>query len=91
MRRDVLVPALLEADLKLPLAFRQIQAAGLVDWRGQSGHAGYELLYEAVERLLGPARVNGVPEPEPEPESIAPTDIPAAEVDSTPSPSRLAA
>jgi len=55
--RGCLVPALLDHSPRIPLAFRRIQAAGLVDWRGQVAHAGFESLVKAVVGFVGePAR-----------------------------------
>ena len=50
MRRRVLIPALLD-DVKMPLAFRGIQAANLVAWTGELSHAGFQQLTEAVAKV----------------------------------------
>jgi TIR domain len=52
MARGILVPVLIE-DVKQPLAFRQIQAASLVDWRGERDHGGFQQLLCTVCRLAG--------------------------------------
>lgn len=52
MARGVLVPALIEAVVP-PLAFRQIQAAPLMDWRGDLDHAGLQHLICSVCGLAG--------------------------------------
>jgi hypothetical protein len=49
--RQILVPVLIE-DVKPPLAFRQIQAAHLADWRGEREHYGFQHLLCTVCRLL---------------------------------------
>jgi formylglycine-generating enzyme required for sulfatase activity len=49
--RGILVPALLE-DVTIPLAFRQIQAANLVDWSGGMPSAGLDELAGAVLEVL---------------------------------------
>jgi hypothetical protein len=49
--RAILVPVLIE-DVKPPLAFRQIQAAHLADWRGEREHCGFQHLLCTVCRLL---------------------------------------
>jgi hypothetical protein len=51
-RRGVLVPVLID-DVKIPLEFRRIQAAWLVDWQGTLPHPGFEQLTEAVAAILG--------------------------------------
>jgi formylglycine-generating enzyme len=53
-RRGILVPALLD-DVKIPLAFRSMQAASLVDWSGALPHAGFERLARGVARKLSSA------------------------------------
>lgn len=52
LARGVLVPALIEA-VTPPLAFRQIQAAPLTDWRGDLDHAGFQQLLCTVCGLVG--------------------------------------
>ena len=52
--RGVLVPALLDQGVALPLAFRRIQAANLVDWHGEISDVGFEELAQAVsEKMSG--------------------------------------
>jgi len=51
-RRGVLVPVLID-DVKIPLEFRRIQAAWLVDWQGTLSHPGFGQLTEAVAAILG--------------------------------------
>jgi len=53
-QREILVPALLD-DVTIPLAFRRIQAANLVDWRGELPHAEFERLVLAVREVLSAA------------------------------------
>ena len=50
-QRGILVPALLE-DVTLPLAFRRIQAANLVDWSGAMPSARFDELAGAVSEVL---------------------------------------
>ncbi len=50
-RRGVLVPALIE-DVRIPLAFRRIQAADLVDWTGDEQAEGFAALVAAVRSKL---------------------------------------
>jgi formylglycine-generating enzyme required for sulfatase activity len=54
MRRRILVPALLD-DVIIPLAFRRIQAANLVDWSGVLPSAGFDELARAVSEVLSNA------------------------------------
>jgi hypothetical protein len=51
MRRGILIPVLIE-DVIIPLEFRRIQAAVLIDWDGKSPHAGVCKLVEAVIDFL---------------------------------------
>jgi TIR domain len=50
--RGILVPAFIE-NVKPPLAFRQIQAAPLADWRGDRDHPGFQQLLGTIRRLVG--------------------------------------
>jgi hypothetical protein len=66
-QRGILVPALLDA-VRVPLAFRQIHAANLVDWAGVSPHAEFDLLVSAVSDVLsrsaqGPDRARPISVP----------------------------
>jgi formylglycine-generating enzyme required for sulfatase activity len=51
-RRGILVPVLID-DVKIPLAFRLIQAADLRDWDGTLPHPEFDNLVEAVALILG--------------------------------------
>jgi hypothetical protein len=53
-QRGILVPALLD-DVKIPLAFRRIQAAHLVDWSGEGEHPEFLELCRAVRDAVGVA------------------------------------
>ena len=50
--RGILVPVFIE-NVKPPLAFRQIQAAPLADWRGEPEHAGFQQLLCTICKLVG--------------------------------------
>ena len=52
--RQILVPVMIEA-VRIPLAFKQIQAAPLIDWDGSLPHFGFDKLVEDISLLLGPA------------------------------------
>jgi hypothetical protein len=52
LAREVLVPVLIEA-VAPPLAFRQIQAAPLMDWRGALDHPGFQQLICSICALAG--------------------------------------
>jgi formylglycine-generating enzyme required for sulfatase activity len=51
-RRGILIPVLID-DVKIPLAFRRIQAADLRDWEGKLPHPGFDNLLKAVAGILG--------------------------------------
>ncbi len=62
LRRRILVPAMIETDVDLPLGFRGVHAADLAGWRGGRKHPGVADLVEAVSthlRLAAPARPRG--------------------------------
>lgn len=50
-QRGILIPVLIE-DVIIPLEFRRIQAADLIDWDGKSPHAGVDKLVKAVMDFL---------------------------------------
>lgn len=62
--RGVLVPVLLD-DVRIPLAFRRIQAADLRDWTEGIEHDGFEDLVDALEPLLAVADEGAAPGPAP--------------------------
>ena len=51
--RSVLVPVLMD-DVKVPLAFRRIQAADLRDWEPGTAHPGFDELIDALDAIIGP-------------------------------------
>ena len=53
-KRGILVPALLDplSEKSLPLGLRQIQAADLHDWDGESPHPNLDLLLAAISRTV---------------------------------------
>ena len=60
--RQLLIPVLLE-DVRIPLAFRQTQAADLTGWKGEPSHPGFDQVVTAVgmEDRLGhrPSELSG--------------------------------
>ncbi len=54
--RNILIPVLIEA-VQVPLAFRRIQAADLVGWRGGEADEAFERLVTDLRQLLGPPPV----------------------------------
>jgi membrane-associated phospholipid phosphatase len=73
--RHILVPVLIEGGVKIPLAFKRIQAANLVDWDGASdAPACADLVAAIAGRLRGTAAtlpVESQPPQLPAPESHA--------------------
>lgn len=69
--RDILVPVRV-ARVKPPLAFRGLQTADLLNWRGDVGHPGFRDLCLAIAGKTGrpaavPAGADGAPRPAPPP------------------------
>jgi hypothetical protein len=50
--REVMLPVLLEHDVKIPLEFRALQAADLRDWQGEPQHAEFQALLAHAKRML---------------------------------------
>jgi hypothetical protein len=57
-RRGIIIPVLID-DVKIPLAFRRIQAADLKDWVGKLPHLGFDNLLNAVTGILGSSMQSG--------------------------------
>lgn len=51
-KREILIPVLIK-DVRIPLAFGQLQAAYLIDWDGKSPHVGFDNLVDAAREILG--------------------------------------
>jgi hypothetical protein len=52
VRRRILVPVLID-DVRLPLEFRRIQAAHLLDWHDTETHPEFNKVVQAVTHLVG--------------------------------------
>lgn len=67
--RNILVPVLIESDVRIPLAFKRIQAADLVGWEGDAEASAFQSLLEDVGRRIDVATgvLPGVPTLETEP------------------------
>ncbi len=51
-QRSILIPVLIE-DVKVPFEFDHLQAAQLLDWKGEISHPEAQRLIDAVEKILG--------------------------------------
>jgi hypothetical protein len=51
LNQKKLVPILLE-QVQIPLAFKRVESALLIDWNGEGNHPELELLFQAVSRIL---------------------------------------
>ena len=49
--RNVLIPVLID-DVKIPLAYRLIETAQLIDWDGSAKHTELEVMLDAVTRIM---------------------------------------
>src|SRR5262245_50241205 len=52
-RRRILVPVLLD-EVRIPLEFRRMQAARLLDWHDTGPHPEFDKVVQAITALLGP-------------------------------------
>jgi len=50
--RQILVPVLFD-NVRIPLAFRRIQAADLIGWQGDLHHPGFDQLVKDISSLIG--------------------------------------
>jgi formylglycine-generating enzyme required for sulfatase activity len=53
-QRGILVPVMIDSDVRLPLAFRLLQTARLLDWSDTASHPEFDGLVQAITALLGP-------------------------------------
>jgi hypothetical protein len=58
--RGILVPAIIEAGVKLPFGFTVIQAADLVGWDGSATASSFRRLVSDVAGLLGPPPIEEI-------------------------------
>ena len=65
LRREILVPVVLE-EVKLPLAFRRIEAAQLQDWSGDLADPEFQQMLEAVKGI-GADKTETSASPSPDP------------------------
>ena len=54
-RRNILVPAMIE-EAELPLEFKRLQAANLIDWPAASPEMEYDQFYQAISRVLSSSK-----------------------------------
>lgn len=53
LNRRVLIPVIIE-DVEVPLVFRQLQSAVMVDWEGSLSDPGFKQLEQAITDVVGP-------------------------------------
>jgi len=87
-KKGILIPVLIERDVRIPIEFRRMQAADLIDWGGKLPHPGFDNLLKAVAGILGrPLPVQ--PGQRMEPENVQPP-VPRKENISIEEPEKLA-
>lgn len=69
-RRGILIPAMIE-DVNIPLAFKRIQAANLINWSGTLPSTDFDEFSQAISEVLSGANVSGS-EPTVGPPGVAP-------------------
>lgn len=67
LRKKKLVPIVME-PLEVPLAFRNIESAMLMDWDGEEDHPELQILFNSIKNILEPNEGN-LPSEEERPES----------------------
>ena len=71
--RNVLIPVLLDRGVDIPLAFKLLQAANLIDWQSGSHHAEYTRLVDQIRAFVsGTADRAGVDARAPESSTVGP-------------------
>ena len=78
MDRRVLIPAVLDPGLKIPLEFRRVQAADLSRWQGEASTPEFELFCAAIARIVSAPGPGPTPPPGPSPQPpVPPAPVPA--------------
>ncbi|NGZ59227.1 MAG: hypothetical protein CV081_01825 [Nitrospira sp. LK265] len=62
LRRRMLFPVMLLEEVKIPLEFRAVQTAHLMDWQPDHDHAGFDQLVHDLAQVIG-APVHAAPQP----------------------------
>ncbi len=65
LRRGVLVPALLQADVRIPLEFRRVQAANLSQWSPGQASPEFDQFFAAVQDVVRKAPADREPRTRP--------------------------
>jgi hypothetical protein len=82
LRRGVLVPALLQADVRIPLEFRRVQAANLSQWEPGQASPAFDQFFAAVQDVVRKAPADREPRTRPPrptvPPPASPVSAPAA-------------
>ena len=64
-QRGILVPVMIDSGVRLPLGFRLLQTALLLDWSDLASHPEFARLVQAITVLLGPLPQQAAPAPAP--------------------------
>jgi hypothetical protein len=76
VNRNILIPVLID-DVKIPLGFRRIQAAQLIDWSGTLPNPEFDLLLKSVTKLVEQKQPPEVTKPE---EQKQPPEVPKRKI-----------
>ena len=87
LRRRVLFPVMLLEEVRIPLEFRDVQTAHLMDWRPEQEHHGFTQFIDDLTQVIGVPSSAGIPsvpvtqkeEPVPTPPSPTPEPEPETE------------
>lgn len=71
MRRKALIPALIDAEVKIPLEFRRLQAADLARWNGEASTPEFDQFCAAIASNIAAPGPGPAPAP-PQPPTPAP-------------------
>ncbi len=82
-RRNILIPIMLN-EVKIPLEFRRIQTANLMNWKGERTSREYQKMLSAIQNILGKELASAdinmpgqaeIPEEQGEPITLSADDI----------------
>lgn len=78
LRRGVLVPALLQADVRIPLEFRRVQAANLSQWKPGQASPAFDQFFTAVQDVVRKAPADREPRTRPPRPTVQPPTSPVS-------------
>jgi formylglycine-generating enzyme required for sulfatase activity len=84
LSRRVLFPVMILEQVKIPLEFRDVQAAHLMDWQPEQDHAGFDQFLDDLGRVIG-VPMTAVVQPSPVHQGLQLPHVPTSPASESPS------